>query len=146
MSGFSRTTAFEIARQLAATGEGNPSLYLLICDPDSLLAVQDELLVEIRVQLGVSAEILQYAGPLGHGQSGDLRITTKKPVLMVAHEVPSALIRSFDLHIVLLTNATVLVLTGPEIAGRILVSAPHLRSRLTDVFNIQPERSGGGAF
>jgi hypothetical protein len=58
MSHFVRTTAFEIVRQLAATGAESPSLYLLVCEPADFAAVQEEIRVEIHVQLGVTARIL----------------------------------------------------------------------------------------
>jgi hypothetical protein len=111
-----------------------------VCEPADVASVQEDLRVEVRVQLGVNARILQYGE---HSESEAFESFSSKtavPVLMVAHDVPTALIQSFDLHVVFLTKATILILAVPETASRILNSAPHLRSRLTDVFRIQPER------
>jgi len=144
---FPRTTVFGLVRRVAATELTNPSIYVLICEPEAMSAVQSDLAAEIEVQLGadlrsfdashVTIDILAQAIASNR---------TPGVILLAMARWEHTLVDSIDRNIVLLTQVgPVLFLTSFDVAERILTRAPNLRSRLADVLIIGPDEPIGGA-
>jgi hypothetical protein len=146
MIDFSTTTTFGVVRRVAAAGLSTPSIYVLICEPAELVAVEKDLAAEIEVQLGselrsldasnITFDILLEANTHAEG-SGIVLLTMRR----WEHD----LVDSIDRNVVLLTDAgPLLLLTSFDVAERILAKAPNLRSRLADVLLIGPDEALGG--
>jgi hypothetical protein len=147
MIDFSTTTTFEVVRRVAAAGLGVPSIYVLICEPGVLRAVQEDLAAEIEVQLGSELRSLD-ASNITFDVLLEANAHAKGPgiVLLAMRRWEQNLVDSIDRNIVLLTDSGPLILlTSFDVAERILAKAPNLRSRLADVLLIGPDEALGGA-
>ena len=146
MIDFSATTTFGVVRRVAATGLSTPSIYVLICEPGDLGAVQEDLAAEIEVQLGSELRSLD-ASNITFDVLLDANAHANGPgiVLLAMRRWEHILVDSIDRNIVLLTESgALLLLTSFDVAERILAKAPNLRSRLTDVLLIGPDEALGG--
>jgi hypothetical protein len=138
MTKFSDVTAFRLVRGLGAAGARNPAIYLLICDAESVAAVEADLRAEAEVQLGAAirvdtaSDVLRNSLPLRH--DGSIR-------LIYFDQWLPELVEAMDKHSALLVQdgGQLLLLADGSTVERILKSAPNLRSRLTDVFRIGPD-------
>lgn len=144
MIDFSSTTPFRLARELAVAGQSAPSLYLLVCDDRSTGAVQADLVAEIEIQLGFKAQSVRASDV----RPEKLEDTFKQSaadwsiVLLIFDRWLPKLVDSIDRNVVLLTQAgTVLLIANRQIAERVLVGAPNLRNRITDVLCIEPDEA-----
>jgi len=135
---FSDITAFRLVRGLGAAGARNPAIYLLICESESMLAVEADLRAEAEVQLGVAirvdtaSDVLRNSLPVWHdGSTRLIHFDQWLPELVDAMDRHSALLVQ--------DGGQLLLLADSSTAERILKKAPNLRSRLTDVFSIRPD-------
>jgi hypothetical protein len=147
MIDFSTTTTFEVVRRVAAAGLATPSIYVLICEPGELGAVQEDLAAEIEVQLGSELRSLD-ASNITFDVLFEATAHANGPgiVLLAMRRWEQNLVDSIDRNIVLLTDSGPLILlTSFDVAERILAKAPNLRSRLADVLLIGPDEALGGA-
>ena len=138
MTKFSDVTAFRLVRGLGAAGARNPAIYLLICESESMLAVEADLRAEAEVQLGVAirvdtaSDVLRNSLPVWHdGSTRLIHFDQWLPELVDAMDRHSALLVQ--------DGGQLLLLADSSTAERILKKAPNLRSRLTDVFSIRPD-------
>ncbi len=144
MIDFSTTTAFRLVRWLAL-GQGTTAMYLLIYEEGSQSAIEADLQAEVDVQLSSSlpigrvSERLDIGGLLGLPDHGPIR------VLRIDRWSPE-LIALLDTHVIRLeqTGAQFLFLATPVLAQKLLVEAPNLRNRLTEVLRIVPDDPSGG--
>jgi hypothetical protein len=147
MTDFSATTAFRLIRRLAAVGLETPSLYLLIADAPAMHVIQADLIAEVRVQLGISLRALA-AVDVGLDRLEDVFANDPAaPVTLITwdHWLPK-LANSLDRNIILLKTAgAILLLTSRDVAEHMLVAAPNLRNRMSDVLAIRPDEAFGGA-
>ena len=135
---FSDITAFRLVRGLGAAGARNPAIYLLICESESMVAVEADLRAEAEVQLGVAirvdtaSDVLRNSLPVWHdGSTRLIHFDQWLPELVDAMDRHSALLVQ--------DGGQLLLLADSSTAERILKKAPNLRSRLTDVFSIRPD-------
>lgn len=143
---FATTTPFQLARRLAAAGQGSSSVYLLISEAGGIEAVEADVTAEVEVQLGVNLRRLTASEVRLDRLEDAFRSGADWPVMLLNLNrwVPK-LIRSLDRNIVLVTRAgAVLLLANPDVAQRLLEKAPNLRNRLTDVLIIKPDDAFGG--
>jgi hypothetical protein len=143
MNGFSATTAFGLVRRLAAVGLDTPSLYLLIAEAAEAHVIQADITAEVQVQLGVGFRALAAAAVRLDRLEG---VFTQNPVALVTLIMLDGWLPKFvaalDRNIVLLTTpGAVLLLANREVAEHILVAAPNLRNRLSDVLAIRPDEA-----
>jgi hypothetical protein len=135
MTSFVSTTSFELVRRLAAAGPTTSSLYLLICDVGSISQILDELLIEIRVQLG--GDPLMIKPTKNDGVDLPAVLTSEKPTILIAGNHLVGAFRALDRNVASIgRGGPIFILATASTASRILASAPHLRSRLADVFSI----------
>jgi hypothetical protein len=137
MTKFSDVTAFRLVRGLGAAGARNPAIYLLICESESMVAVETDLRAEAEVQLGAAIrvdtalDVLRNSLPVWHdGSTRLIHFDQWLPELVDAMDRHSALLVQ--------DGGQLLLLADGSTAERILKKAPNLRSRLTDVFRIVP--------
>lgn len=135
---FSDVTAFRLVRSLGAAGARSPAIYLLICESESMEAVEADLRAEAEVQLGAAirvdtaSDVLRNSLPLWHdGSTRLIHFDQWLPELVDAMDRHSALLVQ--------DGGQLLLLAEGSTAERILKKAPNLRSRLTDVFRIGPD-------
>lgn len=138
MTKFSDVTAFRLVRGLGAAGARNPAIYLLICESESMVAVEADLRAEAEVQLGAAirvdtaSDVLRNSLPVWHdGSTRLIHFDRWLPELVDAMDRHSALLVQ--------DGGQLLLLADGSTAERILKKAPNLRSRLTDVFRIGPD-------
>ncbi len=127
-------------------GQEVPSVYLLILEPATAMAIQADLAAEVQVQLGTTLRSLVASEMEPERLDDAFRQDVEWSVVLIAVDrwVPK-LIDSIDRNVVLLTNAgTVLLVANRELAERVLTAAPNLRNRLTDVLAISPDEVFGG--
>ena len=125
-------------------GQDAPSLYLLICDPAEMDAVLADMAAEVQIQLGLELRAIaastlrpETLEALTEHNAGQF------VVIALAIWLPE-LISSLDRNIVLLTSGgAVALLTSSDIAEHVLISAPNLRNRLTDVLVFRPDEVFG---
>ncbi|HEX3685650.1 MAG TPA: hypothetical protein VHU83_24155 [Bryobacteraceae bacterium] len=141
MIGFSTTTTFEIVRRVASIGLSSPSIYVLICEPEEMEAIEADLRAEVEVQLGSDLQTLDASSRPSYQRLEAIAPNTRAGVvLLTMRRWEPELIVSVDRNIVLVTRAgPLLLLTTLKIAERTLVAAPNLRSRITDVLSIKPD-------
>jgi hypothetical protein len=140
---FSVVTPFGLVRTLAAAGVRNPAIYLLICDTATAATVQADLQAEATVQLSATiraataSQVLRDKLPPCN--DGSVRL------IYFDAWLPD-LVKALDRHSAILVQdgGQLILLCEEKSAERILSSAPNLRSRLTDVFHIGPDRLSGG--
>jgi hypothetical protein len=146
MIGFSATTAFGLVRRLATVGLDTPSLYLLISDAPEMHVIQADITAEIQVQLGVGIQVLA-AADVGAGRLEDVFIQDPAtPVILITLDrwLPK-LVAALDRNMVLLeTPGAVLLLASRGVAEHMLIAAPNLRNRLSDVLAMRPDEAFGG--
>jgi len=146
MTTFVATTGFRLVRRIAAAGPENPAMYLLIAKPAEMGSVKLDLAEEVDVQLGLKLRSFA-AGNLPPERLEDVfKPDPVSPVVLITLDnwMPK-LVKNIDRNIVLLTRAgPVLLLANPEVAERVLVAAPNLRNRLTDILAIYPDEAFGG--
>ena len=124
-------------------GGRNPAIYLLICDGAAAAAVEADLLAEAQVQLGATihadtaSQVLRNSLP--PWQDGSTRL------IFFDDWLPD-LVQAMDRHSSLLVQdgGQLLLLADKDSAQRPLRTAPNLRSRLTDVFEITSDDLSGG--
>jgi hypothetical protein len=144
MSDFDHITPFALIRGIAAAGQTNPAIYLLICKAGAARAVEGDLLGEIRAQLGVpvhTGTASELLGQLPVSLSPDASIR----LVYIDQWLPE-LIKSLDHKSASLVQeeGQLLFLTKKgQTARRLLRIAPNLRNRLTGVFQIEPEGLSG---
>jgi hypothetical protein len=135
MTSFVSTTSFELVRRLAAAGSPTPSLYLLICDARLIRHIQDELSIEIRVQLGEDPLMIKPTKNDAVDLPGIL--ASERPAIFIAGNHLVGAFAELDRNVASIGGAgPIFILATASTAGRILASAPHLRSRMADVFCI----------
>jgi hypothetical protein len=143
MIGFSPTTAFGLVRRLATVGLDTPSLYLLIADASEMHVIQADITAEIQVQLGVGLRAFPAADVRVARLEDVFTHDPATPVILITLDrwLPK-LVGALDRNIVLLeTSGAVLLLASREVAEHILVAAPNLRNRLSDVLAIRPDEA-----
>jgi hypothetical protein len=140
MSELTRTTPFYLLREIAAAGQGTPSVYLLIAEAEAINAVPPEVGAEAHAQ-GWNLRFLR-ASEVGPKELYAVFSRDGGSITLLALDrwLPK-LVDSLDRDVVLLTRGGVLLLLAtPEIGERTLIAAPNLRNRFADVLIIEPER------
>jgi hypothetical protein len=146
MIAFATTTAFRFVRRLA-TGQGSLATYLLVFDEGAKAAVEDDLRSEFEVQMGIRLKIGRASHPQDVEKAITLEASDQVRVLKIDRMSPRVL-AILDTHVIRLERAGVqfVFLATHELAERLLMRAPNLRNRLTEVLCIVPENiSVGGA-
>jgi hypothetical protein len=144
MTKFSDITPFRLVRSLGMAGPRNPAIYLLICDGAAAAAVKADLLAEADVQLGstihVDTATQVLCNRLPTWRDGSTRL------IFFDDWLPD-LVQAMDRHSSLLVQdgGQLLLLADKDTAQRLLRTAPNLRSRLTDVFQITSDELSGGS-
>ncbi|HTX39671.1 MAG TPA: hypothetical protein VME43_31860 [Bryobacteraceae bacterium] len=143
MTGFDPITPFTLIRGIGLAGPTNPAIYLLICGQGTADGVENDLLGEIRAQLGdpvqaeTVSELLSRSLPFSRDSSTRL--------IRIDRWLPD-LVDSLDKHSALLVQdgSQLLFLAEEQTAEQLLKAAPNLRNRLAGVFHIEPEDLSGG--
>jgi hypothetical protein len=142
MTDFSTATAFGLVRRIAAAGQDNPAIYLLISETSAIDALQADLSAEVQVQLGI--ELRSLAASDIQPDKLEEAFAHAGVVLITLDRWTPYFIQSLDRNIVWVTNTgPVLLLATFDVAERALALAPNLRNRLTDVLVIRPDESFG---
>jgi hypothetical protein len=141
VSAFSRVTAFRFVRNLAVEQSG-AGMYLLVYSPGAQSAVEEDLLAEVQVQLGVSAEVEPVSAA---GLAGATPTAAHVRILKIDQWFPD-LIALLDTHVVRLEkmNVQFLFLVAESVYEQLLTTAPNFRSRLMDIAQIIPEDAAEG--
>ena len=145
---FAPITAFQLIRRIAAGEVDGSGLYLLICADPERAVIEEDLLAEYEVQLGVlPLRIVESATAQG-GLNQILDAAATEPALLyVLDRWRSDTALTMDRNVARLQQSVVklLVLANVEVAERLLFWAPNLRSRLTDVLTIISEAVSGSS-
>ncbi|MGO9896808.1 MAG: hypothetical protein ACLPX8_21615, partial [Bryobacteraceae bacterium] len=128
---------------LGVAGARNPAIYLLICEGPAAATVEADLLAETAVQLGGSIHVNTASQVLRDGLPGWQDGSTR--LIYFDAWLPD-LVAALDRHSAALVQdgGQLLLLADEKSAERLLSTAPNLRSRLTDVFQIVPDDLSGG--
>ncbi|QOY87778.1 hypothetical protein [Paludibaculum fermentans] len=143
MIDFAIITSFRLVRRLAM-GEGATAMYLLICPREDQAEAEEELKAEVELQLGAplpiyrSSELLSWSGETASPGVPAVQ-------LLNIEQWSLELVAALDTHVVRVERnaAQLLFLTTDAIAEQLLVGAPNLRNRLTEILQFIPESDGG---